>query len=170
MSTEIVIGKIVGQTTAGDLYPGCQIFTLEIFAKVSAPEQTQQSPPVAPEPLASPPVVSEPEEAFPWLIDSRLFPGVIYNLCQGTATYESDPVPIPSGVFRLLWYLERHGGVSAKEDAKAACWSKDGTESALKHAIDRTNVFVIKLGLSAEITDSNGIIRVVSPFVGRENP
>ena len=122
MSTEIVIAAIIGQTTAGDLYPGCQVLTLDVRAKLSG--ETQQTPPPASgsTPPVTPSVASEPEEAFSGLVDSRLFPGLIYNLFQGTAIYEDKIEQIPSGAFRLLWFLENTCGNATKADAMAACW------------------------------------------------
>ena len=154
MSTEIVIAAIIGQTTAGDLYPGCQVLTLDVRAKLSG--ETQQTPPPASgsTPPVTPSVASEPEEAFPGLVDSRLFPGLIYNVFQGTAIYEDKTGQIPPGAFRLLWFLESVCGNATKGDVMAACWVESGSDSALRHTIDSVNKALGQIGLASVVAVS----------------
>lgn len=98
-------------------------------------------------------------DEVPDLIESKIVPGLFFNLFQGSILY-SNPTPEnpPDLVFRFLLYLERCAANGAREDVLRSCWTEGGTDAALRNAILKTNEFLVSIGVAKTVNRSGNDI------------
>jgi len=114
-------------------------------------------PPVVIEPVNT---VFEPEEQFSRLIDSRIFPGLIYDMFQTVGIHENQSKGISPSVFWTLYFLENQSGFADRALFLESCWSKETRPSTCWNAIYAANKFLGDIGISRVITCGNDALQV----------
>ena len=92
------------------------------------------------------------EEIFEGLIESRIVPGLFFNFDQFSITYGQTTKETPKRVFKILLFLERHGGVAEIESLLSRCWTNGGTVKSLKSAVSEAGLFLENLEVSKTVS------------------
>ena len=152
MQTRFFLGHVIGQSTGGHDYPGLWIYTMELVQELSGPEPKAIIEPVKAD--------YAQEEPFPRLVDSRLFPGLIYDKFQAVVIYNGKVKKIPPTIHRTLYFFESMAGFADRSLYLESCWPEKGTRSAAWNAIYATNKFLSDLDISMVITCDKDVIAV----------
>ena len=152
MQTRFFLGHVVCQTPGGSSYPGLWIYTMELTQELIGPEPKAIIEPVKEDSLH--------EEPFPRLVDSRLFPGLIYDKFQAVVIYNGKVKKLPPTIHRTLYFFESLSGFAERSLYLESCWPEKGTRSAAWNAIYATNKFLADLEISRVITCEKDVITV----------
>ena len=153
MQTRFFLGHVICQTPGGSSYPGLWIYTMELTQELVGPEPKEFFEPIITD--------SVQEDPFPRLVDSRLFPGLIYDKFQGVAIYHGSSKKIPPVIHRTLYFFESMDGHADYALYLESCWPENGTKSAGWNAIHATNKFLKELEISRVISIENDVVHVI---------
>ena len=154
MSNKIFIGRILNQTLLDDEYPNHSIIVVEVAKMLTGAWPLATSSVV----ITPPKIALDHDDQFPRLVNSVIFPNLIYDMFQMVGTYDGRSQKIPPVVCRTLYFLENFSGFAEFDLFLQSCWPKKGSLSAGWNAISSANKYLESIGISRVITCENGEI------------
>lgn len=96
---------------------------------------------------------------IPDLIESKIVPGLFYNLFSRTLLYEDKIEESPPLVFQLLLFLEFNRGEAKKENILENCWKNPPADATFRSQISEANKVLMELNVTANISSSSGVVK-----------